>query len=182
MPEPAWLSLARFGKARGAKGEAYLNLLCDDPEWLRSGAQLYLRRAGENPRPVQLEDLWIYGDRCVCKLAGVDTMDVAAGLRGAEICIRRQDRRPAGEGEYYLADLAGCAVTDVRTGAVLGTVRGWQETGGAVLLEVEPAAGGELLIPFAASICVRVEPEAGRIEVALPPGLLELNKPGGEAS
>ena len=182
MPESAWLSLARFGKARGAKGEVYVNLLCEDPEWLRSGAPLYLCRSGKSPEPVQLEDLWVYGNRCVCKLAGVDTIAAAAELRGSELCIRRQDRLPAKEGEHYLADLAGCSIMDARGGQILGTVHGWQETGGAVLLEVQSVAGDEVLIPFASSICVRVEPAAKRIEVDLPPGLLELNKRGGNTS
>ena len=146
---------------------------------------LFLRRAqaaGRNPEPVEVENLWGYGERLVCKLAGVDTIEAAADLCGSELLIRGEDRPPAKEGEFYLAELAGCTVMDAGNGQCLGTVRGWQEAGGAVLLEVDSAAGGELLIPFAAAICVRVAPAAKRIDVVLPPGLMELNRSGGESS
>ena len=45
----------------------------------------------------------------------------------------------------------------------------WRE-GGPGLLELEDG----LLIPFVNDICVGIRPEAGRIEVILPDGLVEL--------
>jgi hypothetical protein len=35
---------------------------------------------------------------------------------------------------------------------------------------------GEILIPLAADICVRVDPQAARIVVSPPDGLIELNE------
>jgi len=46
---------------------------------------------------------------------------------------------------------------------------------GASRLVVEGDAGREVLIPLAAEVCVVVDPEGGRIVVAPPEGLLELN-------
>jgi ribosomal 30S subunit maturation factor RimM len=40
---------------------------------------------------------------------------------------------------------------------------------------VVDSANGELLIPLAKEICVRVDTEARRIDVVLPEGLRELN-------
>ena len=58
----------------------------------------------------------------------------------------------------------------------LGEVIRWQECGGPNLLEVKMRAGGELLIPFARSLCVEIDVAARRIVVDLPEGLKELNR------
>jgi hypothetical protein len=48
----------------------------------------------------------------------------------------------------------------------------WDEAGGPGLLVME----GGLLIPFARSICVDIDPAAKRIAVRLPEGLKDLNR------
>ena len=45
-----------------------------------------------------------------------------------------------------------------------------------MLLEVQSAEGGEILVPFARSICVSIDPAAKRIIVELPEGLEDLNR------
>jgi 16S rRNA processing protein RimM len=61
----------------------------------------------------------------------------------------------------------------------VGRVRDVQFTGEAVAgtpILVVDSPSGELLIPLAQEICVRVDVTARRIEVVLPEGLLELNR------
>jgi 16S rRNA processing protein RimM len=62
-------------------------------------------------------------------------------------------------------------VIDQRTGQEIGVVSEWQEYGGPPLLEVTGTNGRELLIPFAKSICVAIDPVLRRVEVELPEGL-----------
>ena len=55
-----------------------------------------------------------------------------------------------------------------------------EERKGPVLLEVAVGSGrgsDPLLIPFARSICLEIDPAARRIAVDPPEGLLELNEP-----
>ena len=59
------------------------------------------------------------------------------------------------------------------TGRSLGLVTEFEETGGTPLLHV-----GDLLIPFAKSICVTIDLANKRIVVNPPDGLLDLNVPG----
>ena len=47
------------------------------------------------------------------------------------------------------------------------------EDGGGWLLVVERPGGGRLLLPYVESFVRRVDPGAGRIEWALPEGLIE---------
>ncbi len=57
----------------------------------------------------------------------------------------------------------------------LGRVEEIRQTGGADLLVVR-GGGRERLIPFARSICPRVAPAEGVIEIDPPEGLLELDE------
>ena len=82
--------------------------------------------------------------------------------------------RTLDEGEYFQSDLIGCEVVDRRTGESMGRVTAWDEGGGASGLLV---VDGQLLIPFARSICVEIDPAAKRIAVELPEGLKDLNRP-----
>jgi len=109
----------------------------------------------------------------VLKIEGIDTVEAAEVLRGAELRIPKEDRPPAPEGEVYLSDLIGCRIVDQQSGEELGMVADYHEYGGPVLLEVH-GAGKELLIPFVAAICRRVDTAARCIAVVLPEGLKDL--------
>lgn len=114
-------------------------------------------------------------------------MDEAGQLRGAELCLRAEEREPLPEGEYYYDDLKGLAVVDMATGERLGTVTGFTEGVGPGVLEIETpvegAKGGAEAwqVPFAKEICVEVDLAAGEIRVRLPAGLRELNRPHSNA-
>lgn len=119
----------------------------------------------------RVESAWDHDGRLVLKLEGVDSISAAEQLRGCEVCVPKQARIPAGEGEYFYSDLVGFELTDFESGEQIGVVDGWSETGGPVLLEA-----GEVLVPFAASIIRDIDAAARRIRVTLPEGLRELNQ------
>jgi 16S rRNA processing protein RimM len=123
---------------------------------------------------MEVERTWMHGDQLIIKFAGVDTISDAERLAGADVSIPMEQRAELGEGDYFQTDLVGCEVVDL-AGRTLGVVTEFQETGGTPLLEVKTPAGGELLIPFAASICNKIDLGTRRIEVNLPEGLEELN-------
>jgi 16S rRNA processing protein RimM len=123
-------------------------------------------------QPMEVERTWMHGDHLIFKFQGVDTISDAEKLAGAEVCIPFEERATLADDEIYQSDLIGCEVLDT-TGRSLGVVTDFEETGGAPLLHV-----GDLLIPFAKSICVTVDAANKRIVVNLPDGLLDLNVPG----
>ena len=116
----------------------------------------------------------MHGDHLIFKFQGVDTISDAEKLAGAEVSIPLEQRAELADDEVYQSDLVGCEVIDA-TGRSLGVVRDFQETGGTPLLEVTTAAGCELLIPFATSICIKIDLENKQIVVDPPDGLLDLN-------
>ncbi len=125
-----------------------------------------------NEKPMRVEHTWMHGDHLIFKFEGVDTISDAERLAGAEVAIPFEQRAALEGDEYFLSDLIGCEVLD-SAGRSLGRVTDFEETGGAPLLHV-----GDLLIPFAKSICIQIDTTNKRILVNLPDGLLTLNVPG----
>ncbi len=127
-----------------------------------------------NQVPMEVERAWMHGDHIVFKFKGVDTISDAERLAGAEVSIPIEQRAPVPPGEYYQTDLLGCEVFGA-DGRRLGIVEAYRETGGTPLIEVRTDDHKEMLIPFAKSICTRIDIERRRIEVILPEGLEDLN-------
>jgi 16S rRNA processing protein RimM len=127
-----------------------------------------------NEVPMEVENAWMHGYHLILKFKGVDTISDAEKLAGADVAIPFEQRAALGEQEFYQSDLIGCEVFD-GTGRSLGFVDDFQETGGAPLLTVKTPDGRELLIPFAKSICTKIDLDRKQITVNLPDGLLDLN-------
>jgi 16S rRNA processing protein RimM len=127
-----------------------------------------------NQTPMEVERTWMHGDHLIFKFLGVDTISDAEKLAGSEVSIPFEQRAELFEDEVYQSDLVGCEVLDA-TGRLLGVVSDFQETGGTPLLEVKTPGGRELLIPFAHSICTKIDLDNKQIVVNPPDGLLDLN-------
>jgi len=207
---PEWIVVARVLRPRGNKGEVAVELLTDFPERLTKLEEVFLGRAqGETaaakfvgafgasePTPVGVKSCWLsqnHRGQGVFHFAGVTSINEAEKFRGLDVLLPFEQRVSLPAGQYFVADLIGCAVFEagesvmvsspcsMATAAeLLGTVRDVQFPGegenvrGTPLLEVETAQG-ELLIPLAEDICKRIDAAARRIEVTLPEGLRDLN-------
>ncbi len=194
---PAWIIVAHILRPRGNKGEVAVQLLTDFPERLTKLKEVFLGRAsGETfagvfgaaePQALGVKSCWLsqnHRGQAVFHFAGVDSINDAEKYRRLEILLPFEQRVILPAGQYFVADLVGCAVFEVagsvEFGESLGIERDVQFPGegegmrGTPVLEVE-TAHGELLIPLAQDICHRIDTAARRIEVVLPEGLRELN-------
>ncbi len=171
--EEGWVLVGRGTRLRGAKGllTARLAPLAEHP--FKAGQLLRFRREN-NCRELRIESAEHYRDRVILRLEGVDSANLAEPLVGSDIFLQSKDLVDLPEGTYYIFRLVGL---EVRTpgGDRLGRVADVLRTGGTDLLLVEGEGGRELLIPFAHSICRRVDLEAGFIELDPPEGLLEID-------
>jgi 16S rRNA processing protein RimM len=173
--EARWVAIARLGRAWGIRGELAALSLTSKPERFQKLREVFLFRDGQAAEPVRLrvESVREHLRGWLFKFRGVDTMSQAELLERSEVRIPLEQRLALEQSEHYLSDLMGCEVRDRATGDLLGMVTGWEDAGGAGVLEV----GGSLLIPFARSICVDIDTRAKRILVNLPDGLKDLNRP-----
>jgi 16S rRNA processing protein RimM len=167
---PEWTILAHIVRPRGVRGEVIAEAGNWSPDQLIAFDRLEIRPPGHR---VRIESAWRQKDRMVLKIEGIDTVEAAETLRGAALCIPKEDRPPAPDGEVYFSDLIGCRVVEEESGEELGTVVDYHEYGGPVLLEVQ-RGGKELLIPFVPAICRQIDISAKRIAVVLPEGLKDL--------
>jgi 16S rRNA processing protein RimM len=170
-----WVAIAQLGKTRGNRGEVTAVALSNKPERYQALKEVFLftpdgPAGGEK---YEVESTWFHITTLIFKFRGVDTISDAELLYGREVRIPASQRVTLDEGEYFQSDLIGCEVLDRRSGESLGRVTGWDDGGGSGLLIVD----ADLMIPFARSICVEIDPAAKRIVVELPEGLKDLNRP-----
>lgn len=192
--------MARILRARGNKGEVAAELLTDFAERLTKMNEVYVGHAegqGE-PRRMALKSCWLsqnHRGQAVFHFVGIDSISEAKKLCGLEVLLPFEQRAPLPAGQYFVSDLVGCSVFETpatlpivssspcllaEAPALLGTVRDVQFPGeefpGTPLLEVETSQG-EVLVPLAVDICTKIDVEARRIDVVLPDGLSDLNRP-----
>ena len=177
--------MARILRPHGRRGEVACEILSDFPQRFKNLNFVELRREGGSAsRRVAVRSCWLShsrGGQAIFLFEGSDRINDAEKLVGLEVQIPLGERVKLPAGSYYITDLVGCEVrhasagsTSGEPGALIGPVRDVQMNGGTPVLEVDTPRG-ELLIPLAQEICVRVDIAARAIEVVLPEGLLDLN-------
>jgi 16S rRNA processing protein RimM len=163
--------VGRVARAHGNKGQVIVNPDTDfAAERFVAGTTLLV---GENTEPRTITSARFHQGRPVIGLEGVETIDAAEQLAGAELKVPAANLAPLPAGTYYRHELVGCQVQDTE-GRLIGevaAVEGPMEMSRLVI----NAPHGEVLVPLVSDICVEVDPKAKRILVAAPEGLIELN-------
>lgn len=178
--QSAWVTVARVVRPHGRRGEVAAQVLTDFPKRLTILKSAALWDGDSSPRSVAVRSCWLsqsHGGQAIFHFEGSDSISDAEKLTGLEVQIPLADRTPLPGGSYYVTDLIGCEVCE--NGQAIGRVRDVQCTGedvaGTPLLALD-SPKGELLIPLAREICLRIDTAARRIEVVLPEGLRDLNE------
>lgn len=165
------LLVGRVARAHGNRGQVIVNLDTDFPEARFKVGEVLLVGPGRDAR--EITDARFHQGRPVIALSGIESMDAAEALAGAELHVPAATVAPLPEGTFYRHDLVGCEVRD-GTGAVIGEVTAVEGTLERSRLVV---AGnrGEVLVPLVASICTAIDPAARVIVIDPPEGLIDLN-------
>ncbi|HKW88217.1 MAG TPA: ribosome maturation factor RimM [Candidatus Acidoferrales bacterium] len=179
--QPSRVTLARILRPHGRRGEVAAEVLTDFPARLTKLASAELCRDQQPPRRVVIRSCWLSksrGGQAIFHFEGCDSISDAKLLVGLEVQLPISERVALPAGTYYVTDLIGCDVFDAHSSRKLGVVREVGFTGetvsGTPNLTVKTPSG-EILVPLAAEFCTLIDTSAHRIEVSLPPGLLELN-------
>jgi 16S rRNA processing protein RimM len=96
------------------------------------------------------------------RFKGIDSPEAAKTLTGAQLLAGREQAALLGEGEFYIEDLKGLAVTTVN-GETVGTIADIIEGGGGELAEIELSSGEKRLIPFRKEFFPEIDPNKGRV-------------------
>jgi len=166
------LLVGRVARAHGNKGHVIVNPETDFAEdRFVAGNALVVEQAGKSVER-RIVSVRFQQGRPIVALEGIETIDEAEALAGAELKMPASALAPLPRGTFYRHDLVGCHVRDTqgRTVGRVTDVEGPLEQSRLVVAGTR----GELLIPLAETICVTVDPESKVIVVDPPEGLLDL--------
>jgi 16S rRNA processing protein RimM len=153
----------------GVKGWVKIYALTAQPGNLRDYPVWWLRNGGDW-REIQVVAAKVHGSMLVAQLAGIDSREAAAALKGFEIGVPREQLPAAAKDEFYWADLIGLRVVNTEQ-VELGRVGRIVQTGANDVLVVVGDSGdkrddaSEILIPFIADAIKKVDVAAGVIAV-----------------
>lgn len=167
------LLVGRVARAHGNKGQVIVNPDTDFPDERFKPGEVLL--VGTEAAPRAILAVRFHQGRPIVALEGIETMDAAEALAGAELRIPQSAVPPLRDGVFHHHELVGCEVRD-RSARAVGRVTGVEGTLETSRLVVA-GPRGEILIPLAADICVAIDVAARSIVVDPPEGLLDLNEP-----
>jgi 16S rRNA processing protein RimM len=165
------LLVGTIARTHGNRGQVIVNPETDFAgERFKPGVTVLV---GRDARPMKIESVRFQQGRPIIGFEGVASMHDASALSGAELKMSAEALGQLPAGTFYRHDLVGCDVHDTE-GRLIGqvsAVEGPMESSRLVI----NAPHGEVLIPLVSEICVEIDPQARRIRVAAPEGLLDLN-------
>jgi 16S rRNA processing protein RimM len=171
-----WITLAVVIKTQGRRGEVAVELHTDIPDRFRQDMRVWALAKDGQRREVTVEDLWPHKSFLVLKFQGIETMNDAETLIGAELQLPISERAELEPGWTYLSDLIGCTVFDGQR--EIGNIEDVQfGAGEAPLLVVKSGAKLPYEIPFAEAFLEKLDLERKQVRMKLPEGLLEVNAP-----
>lgn len=167
-PHDGFVVLGEVVGPYGVRGWLKAKPHSEAPDALLKYSSWWLKmRAGGEWREYRQVAGRMHSGTVLVQLAGVESREAAAAMKGFEIGVPRSALPAPAEGEFYWTDLEGLAVRN-RAGILLGTVSAVAEFGAHPVLRVTRPPGKpgpERLIPWVPEIVGKVDLEAGAIEV-----------------
>jgi len=159
--------VGRVVKPQGRHGELAVEPFSDREDRFPKLERAFVATPGGEAREIRVEHCFAHKHRFVLKLAGIDSIEAAETLRGAELRIAESELAALPEGSYYYHQLAGLQVDDEQ-GSSIGVVESVMETGADTRVLVVRTPQGETLLPFADAFVRSVDLARSRIVAVLP--------------
>jgi 16S rRNA processing protein RimM len=171
--------VARIGRPHGLRGEVTVRAHTDDPQSRFTPGTVLATRAEAGsgvPRTLTVATARLHRETWLLGFEGIPDRTGAEGLRGTALHLLDEgapsDPDPDEE-SWYEEELVGLTAYGP-DGQPIGEVSGLVTGAAQDLLLVRLLDGVEAMVPFVAAIVTEVDPEAGRVVVDAPPGLLDL--------
>lgn len=163
-----FIVIGEITKPHGVRGEVRVKTHTDDPERFTWLEQVYVGEISQ--RLMAVEKARVTHNTVLLKLTAVNDRTAAEALRGEWLMVPEEEALPLEEGEYFLFQLKGLAVSTV-DGELLGTLVNVIETGANHVFVVQ-GEDGELLLPDIDEVIQDIDFANGRMTVKLLPGLI----------
>lgn len=165
--DDAWVAFGRIGRARGLRGDVFVDLYNPDSDLIETLAEVGVGSGGAAIRPARLSAAQRSSSRWVLAFEGVDDRTAAEALTNQTLFIRRADLPALPAGQFYHFELIGFAVRDL-AGAALGTLASIVPTASNEIYSVRTPEGGELDLPNIPGVIRAIDPAARVITVDPP--------------
>ena len=177
-PEEGLVLVGIVARPHGLRGQVVVNPETDFADERFASGAVVLAVVDGRLTPLTVSSLRFHQHRPIVAFEGRATIEAVEGLAGTRLWIREAARPALEPGRFYHSDLVGCRV-ETRDGGEVGVVERVLDEGGGPLLAVNAGDGEEVLVPLSEAICPVIDIAAGRIVIAPPEGLLELNRRSG---
>ena len=156
--------VARIGAAHGVRGAVKLWTFTEDPLAVQSYGPLMTKGGA---RQFEIAQLRAAKDHLVATFKGITTRTDAEKLNGIELYVPRERLPDTDDDEYYHADLIGLAAVNTAD-EPLGRVVAIHNFGAGDIIEIAPAKGATMLLPFTNAVVPTVDIAGGRVVIELP--------------
>jgi len=164
MAVTAPICVARIGAAHGVRGAVRLWTFTEDPLAVKHYGPLMTK---DGARQFEVTHVREAKDHLVATLKGIATREDAERLNGLELYVARDKLPETDEDEYYHADLIGLAAVNAANEAI-GRVIAIHNFGAGDIIEIAPASGPTLLLPFTNAVVPTVDLANRRVVIELP--------------
>lgn len=162
---PRLVLVGRFGAPQGVRGEIRIKSYTADPLAIGDYGPLSDETGAKK---FEIERLRLLKeDMVVAKVKGLADRDAAGALTGVSLYVAREKLPPPDEDEFYIADLVGLSAVSPE-GEAIGIVKNVLNFGAGDILEIAPASGETLMLPFTKEVAPSIDFSDGRIVVARP--------------
>ena len=161
---PSQICVARIGAAHGVRGAVKLWTFTEDPLAVKVYGPLVTK---DGARQFEVTHAREAKGHLVATLKGIGTREEAERLNGIELYIARDKLPATDENEYYHADLIGLAAVNAAN-EPLGRVIAIHNFGAGDIIEIAPAHGVTMLLPFTNAVVPSVDLAGGRVIIELP--------------
>lgn len=156
--------VAQIGAPHGVRGEVRLWTFTADPMAVTRYGPL---ESEDGKRSFEIETVRAAKDHLVARLKGVADRTAAERLTNLKLFVLRERLPDIEADEFYHADLVGLRAED-ETGNEIGAVIAVHNFGAGDILEIQPPAGGTMLLPFTEAAVPEIDIKGGRLVVVLP--------------
>lgn len=164
------LRVGVIASTHGIKGEVKVFPTTDDAKRFLEIKKVTMD-TGKEELELEIEGVKFFKKFAILKFKGIDNINDIEKYKGKELYVPRTEAQGLGQNEYFVADLIGLKVTE-DSGRTLGILKDVMETGANDVYVVEMEDKKELLIPAIRQCILKVDVEAGEMEVHLLEGLL----------
>ena len=162
-----YLEIGEIVGTHGIRGELRLNPWCDSPDFASKFKTLYYDNSGSCA--AKIKSSRPHGNIVLLMIEGIDSVEKAQKMRGKVLYIKRSDAKLP-KGSWFIQDILGLPVYDEVRGEI-GTLKEVLDMPAGALYIVVGPKGEEHMIPGVPEFIKEIDPEAGRITVALIEGM-----------